>query len=137
MDIKNILSRNEIPVEYKWSTEDIYSTDEEFLKDLNAFKEIIKKAESFNNVATTSAKALLDYYNFYSENMIIIDKLNYYSMLKSDEDTSISRYQDFRNQMLSAYYEYVGAISFFSPQLLSLSEECLEQYYIEEPDLLF
>lgn len=137
MDIKNILSRNEIPVEYKWSTEDIYSTDEEFLKDLNAFKEIIKKAESFNNVATTSAKALLDYYNFYSENMIIIDKLNYYSMLKSDEDTSISRYQDFRNQMLSAYYEYAGAISFFTPQLLSLSEECLEQYYIEEPDLLF
>lgn len=137
MDIEKILSRNEIDQKYKWATEDIYASDEDFLKELKEFKERINKTAAFNGVATSSAKALLDFYNFYSDNLLIIDRLSYYSMLKSDEDTSVSKYQDFKNQATSAYYEYIGALSFFSPQLLSLSDECLEKYYIEEPDLLF
>ena len=137
MDIEKILPRNEISEEYKWATEDIYPSDEAFLEDLKCFKKSIAEAEKFNNVATTSAKNLLEYYNYYSENLVYIDKLCHYSMLKSDEDKSISKYQDFNNQTNSAFNDYVSAISFFTPQLLRLSDDTLLKYYEEEPELLF
>ena len=137
MDIEKILPRNEISEEYKWATEDIYPSNEAFLDDLKCFKKSIAEAEKFNNVATTSAKNLLEYYNYYSENLVYIDKLCHYSMLKSDEDKSISKYQDFNNQTNSAFNDYVSAISFFTPQLLRLSDDTLLKYYEEEPELLF
>ena len=137
MDIEKILPRTEINDEYKWATVDIYPSDEAFLDDLKGFKKSIEEAEKFNNVATSSAKNLLTYYNFYSDNLVVIDRLCHYSMLKSDEDTSVSKYQDFNNQTNSAYNDYIGAISFFLPQLLRLSDKTLEEYYKEEPELLF
>ena len=137
MDIEKILPRNEINEEYKWATEDIYTSDEAFLEELKNFKSIIETAEKFNNVATSSAKNLLEYYEFYSENLLIIDRLCHYSMFKNDEDTSVSKYQDFHNQTSSLVNEYFSALSFFLPQLLRLSDETLEGYYKEEPELLF
>ena len=98
MDIEKILPRNEINNEYKWATEDIYPSDEAFLDELKSFKKSIENAEKFNNVATTSAKNLLAFYNFYSDNLVVIDKLCHYAMLKSDEDTSVSKYQDYHNR---------------------------------------
>ena len=34
MDIEKVLPRDEIALEYKWATEDIYSSDEAFLEEL-------------------------------------------------------------------------------------------------------
>lgn len=137
MDIEKVLPRNEIALEYKWATEDIYSSDEAFLEELNSFRKSIHEIGKFDGVATKSAKALLEYYDLYAGNIPVIDRLLRYSMLKSDEDTSVSKYQDFKNQANSAYVEYDSANSFFVPQLLSLSEETLNSYYEEEPRLLF
>lgn len=137
MDIEKVLPRNEIATEYKWATEDIYSSDEAFLEELNQFKANIPEISRFDGIATQSAKSLLEYYEFYAGNIPVIDKLIHYSMLKSDEDTSVSKYQDFRNQATSAYIEYDSANSFFIPQLLSLSEDKLNSYYEEEPQLAF
>ena len=137
MDIEKILPRNEIDNKYKWATEDIYPTDEAFLADLKNFKATIETAEKYNNVATSSAHKLLEYYNFHSDNLVVLDRLCHYAMFKSDEDTSVSKYQDFHNQTNSAFNEYMGAISFFLPQLLRLSDDILDEYYKEEPELLF
>lgn len=137
MDIEKILPRKEIPVEFTWATEDIYPSDEAFLDALNDFKKNIQKAEQFNGVATKSAANLLEYYDFYSSNLIPLESIYTYAMIKSDEDTSVSKYQDFKNQATSMFYEYQSAISFFTPQLMELTDDILEAYYKEEPGLVF
>ncbi len=137
MDIEKVLPRDEIALEHKWATEDIYPSDEAFIEELNRFRANIPEITGFDGTATASAQLLLKYYEFYAGNIPVIDKLIHYSMLKSDEDTSVSKYQDFKNQATSAYIEYESANSFFIPQLLNLSEDTLNSYYEEEPGLLF
>lgn len=137
MDIEKVLPRNEINKEYTWATEDIYPSDEAFLEELKNFREHAAEISNFDGKATESAKSLLDYYKYYTANIPVIDRLMHYSMLKSDEDTSVSKYQNFRNQAMSAYIEYDSANSFFVPQLLNLSDETLAKYYEEEPELIF
>lgn len=137
MDIEKVLPRNEIAPEYKWATEDIYPSDEAFLEELKLFRDRIPEISKFDGLATTNACSLLEYYEFYADNIPVIDRLIHYSMLKNDEDTSVSKYQDFRNQAMSAYIEYDSANSFFIPQLLCLSDETLNSYYEEEPRLKF
>ncbi len=137
MDIEKVLPRNEIDPAYTWATEDIYPTDEAFIEELNNFRAGIPEIAKFDGIATSCAHSLLEYYEFYAGNIPVIDRLIHYSMLKSDEDTSVSKYQDFRNQAMSAFIEYNSANSFFTPQLLSLSDETLNSYYEEEPGLVF
>ena len=50
MDIEKILPRNEINEEYKWATEDIYTSDEVFLEELKTAKSEARKefAERIN-----------------------------------------------------------------------------------------
>ncbi|MGN0375078.1 MAG: oligoendopeptidase F [Butyrivibrio sp.] len=137
MDIEKVLSRNEIDRRFTWATEDIYPSDEAFIDALAKFRESIDVIKQYDGKAVTDAKSLLEYYNYYASNIPVIDSLMHYSMLKSDQDTSVSKYQDFRSQAVSAYIDYDSANSFFIPQLLTLSEETLNRYYNEEPELVF
>lgn len=137
MDIEKILPRTEIPKEYTWATEDIYPSDDDFLNTLKEFRDTTAKMEQLNGKFIQSAAAMLEFYEMYNENTKTIDTFYHYASLKSDEDTSVSKYQDFRNQASTAFVEYCSAISYMGPQLMSLSEDTLESYYSEEPKLRF
>ncbi len=136
MDTSIILNRNEVPKEYTWATQDLYPTDEAFLADVEKFKQLVKKADSFNGRATTSAANLLEFYEYLNnEEIPLTNRIMHYSMLKSDEDTSNTVYQDYKNKVSALAVELQSAGSFFPPQLMSLSDDTLESYYKELPEL--
>ncbi|MCM1308932.1 MAG: oligoendopeptidase F [Butyrivibrio sp.] len=137
MDIEKILTRSEIPDEYKWAVEDIYASDEIFLEELDRFRKSIEEIGRFKENGLSDAASLLEYYKFTNALIPFMTKLYNYAMLNSDSDTSDTHYRDFKDRVMSAYINYNSATSFVMPRLMELSEAELEQFYRDEPELLF
>lgn len=137
MDIDKILTRSEVPTEYKWAVEDLYASDEIFLQELDKFRKYIEEVERFRQNGLNDAASLLEYYRFTNELLPFITKLYNYAMLNNDSDTSNPVYQDFSDRVKSAYISYNSATSFVMPKLMEFTDEELEQFYTDEPDLLF
>ncbi|MBD5158072.1 MAG: oligoendopeptidase F [Butyrivibrio sp.] len=136
MDIEKILTRSEVPTEYKWAVEDLYASDEIFLQELDKFKSNIEEIERFKQNGLNDAASLLEYYKFTNAMIPFITKLYNYAMLNNDSDTSNTLYQDFKDRIMSAFISYNSAVSFVMPRLMEFSDEELEQFYKDEPELL-
>ena len=136
MDIEKILTRSEVPTEYKWAVEDLYASDEIFLQELDKFKSNIEEVERFKHNGLNDAASLLEYYKFTNALIPFITKLYNYAMLNNDSDTSNTLYQDFKDRIMSAFISYNSAVSFVMPRLMEFSDEELEQFYKDEPELL-
>lgn len=136
MDIEKILTRSEVPTEYKWAVEDLYASDEIFLQELDKFKSNIEEVERFKQNGLNDAASLLEYYKFTNALIPFITKLYNYAMLNNDSDTSNTLYQDFKDRIMTAFISYNSAVSFVMPRLMEFSDEELEQFYKDEPELL-
>lgn len=67
-------------------------------------------------------------------NVILTDFANY-SFRKADEDTRNTTYQGFKSQTNSLIVALSGALSFAEPEILSIPDETLEQFYQEQSEL--
>ena len=137
MNTDKIMERENIPDEYKWASKDLYPSDEAFLSELEEFMTSIKSVEEFGKNGITDSKSLLEFYRFQDGLFPVINRLTTYSGIKCDENTQNQTYQDYKNRVGAAYVQYNSACSFMVPQLLKFSDDEIEKFYEEEPDLLF
>lgn len=137
MNANTIMERSDVPVQYRWATEDLYPSDEAFLNELEDFTENIQKAEVFGRRGLDNSKTLLEFYCFRDSLLPVINRLNAYANLKCDENTQNQTYQGYKNRVGAVMVQYNSACSFMIPQLIRLEDGQLEQFYKEEPDLLF
>lgn len=118
-----------------WAISDIYPTDEAWEQDLENFKALTQKQAAFAGRISASAKELLAYLQGTEEAATLGENLANYAMRKNDEDTRVSKYQDMTGRFMSAYVAFNAATSFETPELLSISDETMEQFYAEAPEL--
>lgn len=90
---------------------------------------------AFAGRISASAKELLAYLQGTEEAATLGENLANYAMRKNDEDTRVSKYQDMTGRFMSAYVAFNAATSFETPELLSISDETMEQFYAEAPEL--
>lgn len=128
-------SREEIPEQYRWDLSNVYESDEAFLAALEKAKELPQGFASFQGKISQSAADLLAYLRFDDEADLVLTKLVNYAERKSDEDTRESRYQDYSSQVMTLWVAISSAASWFTSELLTLSEEQMEAFYAEEPAL--
>lgn len=131
----SIKERNEIPQEYKWAIEDIYATDEDWEKALLKAKEYAIKVSEFNGKISKSSKDLFNYFTIGDEISILFDSLVNYAQRKLDEDTRNSKYQDMVARLMSVAVELNSNGAFETPEILSMSDDTLNQFYKEVPSL--
>lgn len=137
MSSQSIPARNEIDSAFKWRTTDLYPDDETFLKELDSFNSRISEVCKFEEAGFNDAASLLAFYKFCSDMMPVINRLNTYSMLKCDEDTSNQLYQDYKSRVSAALVKYQSACSFKLPKLMALSDADIDAYCAAEPALDF
>ena len=94
------------------------------------------KIDSYRGRLGESAKTLLEYCRLEDEISLAVEAVYGYSSLKGDEDTGNSIYQNMRGKAVGAYVAVQGAMSFSTPEILAISDEKLEQFYKDEPELL-
>lgn len=128
-------SREEIDEQYRWDLSSIFESDEAFLAALEEAKKLPPRFASFQGKISASAVELLAYLKLDDEAGLILTKLANYAERKSDEDTRESRYQDYSSQVMTLWVSLSSASSWFTSELLSLSEQEMEGFYSQEPEL--
>ncbi len=128
-------SREEIDEQYRWDLSSIFESDEAFLAALEEVKKLPPRFASFQGKISASAANLLAYLKLDDEAGLILTKLANYAERKSDEDTRESRYQDYSSQVMTLWVSLSSASSWFTSELLSLSEQEMEGFYSQEPEL--
>ena len=135
MEEITIRQRNEIPEEDKWAIEDLYPTDDawrEALATLNADKE---KLTGFAGRLAEGGAVLCEYLHITEEVKVKASRLANYCMRKSDEDTRNSAYQAMVGEFIATVVALDAQTSFETPEIMAISDETLEGFYAECPDL--
>ena len=132
---KKIPERSEIAVENTWRLEDLYGSDELWQADLVKFQQQIDALTGFAGKISQSAADLLAYMKLRDEISILADRLGNYAMRRGDQDTRNSHYQGMVGQFTTAYVEADEKTSFETPELLSIPEEKMAEFYHEQPEL--
>ncbi|MFD1205990.1 MULTISPECIES: oligoendopeptidase F [Sporosarcina] len=123
-DSKNkVLTREEVNVEETWRLEDIFPTDEEWEKEFKDIEALVGNAEQYKGTLRNGADALYEALTFRDTLSQKMRKLYVYAHLKSDQDTTNNVYQAMESRAKSLYVKVSTALSFFLPELLTISEE--------------
>ena len=134
-EIKKIPERSEIAEKDKWAIHDIYATDELWEEDLKKAKKLPPRIAAFAGELSKSADNMLAFLKLEEEITVLIDALGNYALRRSDEDARVSKYQAMVGNMMSAYVELNAAASFATPELMAISDETMEKFYADCPEL--
>jgi len=130
-----VLLRNEVPEELTWRLEDIFATDALWEEEYKEVAEISKKASSYAGTLKNGANALLAVLTYHDDIYERTMKLYTYAHMRNDQDTTNSSYQDMNSRIQTLATSISAALSFLTPEILSLNEETIESYLEENKDL--
>lgn len=127
--------RSDVPKEYTWAIEDLYTSDAAWKEDLENIKNLIPQIESYQGKLGESAQTLLAFLKLQDEVSILLDRFANYSMRKADEDTKNTTYQGFKDQTTGIYVAISSAFSFAEPEILAIPDATLDDFYESQTDL--
>ena len=134
-EIKKIPLRSEQKKEDTWATEDMYPTDEAWEAELSTIAEDQKTAASYAGKLTESPETLFHYLTQMENCNVKCELLGNYCMRKADEDTRNGTYQAMAGKFMGAMVALSAACSFETPEIMAISDETMEQFYKECPQL--
>jgi len=133
MEIK-AKKRSEIPAEYKWKREDLFATEADWRKELDAISATTDDLASYQG-KLDNAKALLECFEKYFEAGKTMGAIYVYATMQLHEDANISESQGLADMAQSAYVKFAAATSFITPEILSHENETIRGFVASEPGL--
>ncbi len=127
--------RSEVAVENTWALEDLYATDDDWKADMERLKSMMQQACGYQGKLSQSSAQLLAFLKLQDDINVVLTDFANYSFRKADEDTRNTTYQGFKSQTNSLIVALSGALSFAEPEILSIPDETLEQFYQEQAEL--
>lgn len=133
---EKIWTRDEVPQEFTWALEDLYTSDDAWLEDLAELQKLVNDAApKYRGQLGTSAAVLLDYFKSQDELSLRISRLANYAMRKSDQDSTVAKYQDFVGRLMSFFVSINSLFAYATPEIIAMEDETLAKFYEEEPEL--
>lgn len=131
-----IKKRSEIDRKYRWATEDLYENDNEWQEDFDKALELIDEISNFSGKLGFTADNLLKYLKLKDVLSVKWNKISSYAQRKFDEDTKNSIYQNLEGKIKYLSVKITAALAFETPELLSIDDKKLEEFYEREEELL-
>ena len=135
MEENKIRQRSEIPEEDKWAVEDIYPSDEAWEEDLVKLEAEEGPLVAFAGHLNESGHKLYEYLINAERVEELIGKLAGYCMRRADEDTRVAKYQGMVGKFYGAVVALSAATSFETPEIMAISDEEMDRFYAECPEL--
>ncbi len=132
----NLPKRSEVEVPYTWAIEDLYASDELWQKEYDKLKEMLPNAEEFKGRLGKSAELLLSFLQLCDEIGKLMERVYVYANQKYHEDTANAVYQDLSNKAAALSVQVSSALSFATPEILTIPEESIAGFKHEEEGLL-
>ncbi|MGN2271617.1 oligoendopeptidase F [Priestia megaterium] len=133
--VKKLPSRSEIKVEDTWKLEDIFASDDAWEKEFEEVKALIPQMEKFKGKLGESAQTLYDVLQEQDELTMRVSKLYTYAHMRYDQDTTNSFYQGLNDRIKTLYTQIASALSYVTPEILSIEESKIKQYMAEHKEL--
>ncbi|MFP8643299.1 oligoendopeptidase F [Priestia aryabhattai] len=133
--VKKLPSRSEIKVEDTWKLEDIFASDDAWEKEFEEVKALISQMEKFKGKLGESAQTLYDALQEQDELTMRVSKLYTYAHMRYDQDTTNSFYQGLNDRIKTLYTQIASALSYVTPEILSIEESKIKQYMAEHKEL--
>lgn len=125
---KEELKRSEVEEKYKWDLSCIYKNNDEFYKDLDILKKLIKEIENFKGKINENENTLYEFLTLETKISNLIDNLYTYATCNSDCDVSNSENKKLQSEVLAVYSMYGEISSFVSPELMKTPYEKVKEY---------
>lgn len=136
MNNNKVLKRDEISDEYKWNLEDMFASDELWAEEYEQTKELCNKIASYQGKLTESAATLLAYFQDTDEANYHLERIYVYANERYHQDTAVSQYQGYASRADSLMVMAESSSAFAEPEILEVSEETIDAFYKEQPELL-
>ena len=134
-EMKKIPTRDQLALEDKWATEDMYVSDEAWESEAATLAADQEELVSHAGHLADSAERLLAYLTKMEQVNAKIELLANYCMRKADEDTRNATYQAMKGKFISSVIGLSAATSFETPEIMAIEDAVLEGFYAACPSL--
>ena len=124
----DVPERGDIDAAYKWDLSDMYVDTDAWEADRERFIAALPNLEQYRGQLGTDGATLLAAIESIQAVETIIANLYVYAGLRSYEDTRVSENAARFSEAQGLYARYQQALSYFTPELLAISEETLDQF---------
>jgi oligoendopeptidase F len=132
---KSLPKRSEVERKNTWAIEDLYASDDLWQLEFDKLKELLAKAVEYQGRLSKSAEILLSFLQISDEINKLLERVYVYASQKSHEDTANAIYQDLANKANALSVQVSSALSFATPEILTIPEDMLVQFIHENEDL--
>ena len=129
------MDRNNIDKKYQWDLSKIYVSIDEFREDIQFVKSKLSEFSKYEGICydEDSLYSVMDLCMNVSR---VLGKLQAYTSLLCDEDTSINKNQELKEEVNNLCSEYSKATYFIDADILKLDYSYIEQLYKKNDKLL-
>lgn len=132
---KNLPKRSEVNPRNTWSIEDLYASDELWQKEYDKIKGMLPMLMEYQGRLDKSADILLGFLKLSDDISKLLERVYVYANQKNHEDTANAIYQDLCQKANALSVQVSSAMSFATPEILSIQEETLMAYLRENDEL--
>ncbi len=119
--------RSEIDKKYKWDTDSIYSTVEEWEADFAKLLPLLEPIKALKGQLNSPDK-VAQVLEADDEIGLLLDKVYLYAHMLEDQDTSVGENQARMSKVRAVYAQIVGETAWIQPEILSQSDQTLNQW---------
>ncbi|GJM23631.1 MAG: oligoendopeptidase F [Phycisphaerae bacterium] len=132
---KEVRTRDQIESKYKWATEDIFATQNEWQAEHDALEGAIPDLAKLKGTLSGGARQLLAALQIRDETEARIDRVMVYASLRADEDTSVGATQEIDQVATALAVRYSEAVSWIEPELTEIGLETIQKWMGENEEL--
>ena len=127
--------REEVSLDLTWRLEDIYDDEKKWEEELSTVTEVADKISAYEGKLSSGGKELLEACRLSEELYLLTDRIYGYAHMREDQDTGNSKYQALKQRAMSAMVASSEKTAFMDPEILTLSDEKLSEFYSAVPEL--
>ena len=133
--LQTFKKREDIPLEFRWDLESIFSQNEDWERNFQAIQSRIPEIEALQGKLAQSGEALVAVLRKRDELFEEVETLYVYASMRRDEDTTNGLYQGMADRIMQLVVRVSTAASFIEPEILALPQQTLDRFIEETPDL--
>jgi oligoendopeptidase F len=133
ISMEQLLKRADVPKEHQWKLEDMFADQKAWDASFAELKNLLKRTDEYQGKLNNAA-SIKECFELEDEISYHAERLYVYAHMHHDEDTANPTYQSLSAKAKKLNVEAGEALSFITPEILSLSEAELDKL-IEDPAL--
>lgn len=134
-EAKQLPKREEVPEKLTWDLTKIFKNQEEFDKEYSELSNELNEVSKLKGSLKKGSKEFLKALELILDVERKLEVLYVYAHLKNDQDTANTTYQALMARARTLVSKASEAVSWFEPEVLSLSDEEIASYLAEEKGL--